>query len=254
MICIWCLQDFDKLSLEHAIPEALACPPYLELNNIACEECNSALGTVDQGLIKQFELITVMYGVPRKKGKPPTIDTWRGMRSIQKPSGPHIYINGSKQVVKADGKNLHPATKASGVTDIWASPESAQVGLSHEFGNDQNFLPALYKIGLSLVGMHFGPEVAANSLYNHVRAFVRSEVGAPALTAGMSAKLLGAPTTGASNPFAREGLTYPLFEIMILGVTFLLDLAPDQPGLQHIRGTDLVQTEALYFFPPKIVA
>ena len=33
MICIWCLNDFPKLSLEHGIPEALGCPVGEALGN-----------------------------------------------------------------------------------------------------------------------------------------------------------------------------------------------------------------------------
>ncbi|PHR02538.1 MAG: hypothetical protein COB31_06315 [Erythrobacter sp.] len=63
VICIWCLNDFPKLSLEHGIPEALGCPPDLELRDTTCAECNNRLGTIDQALLKSFEAISVMYGV-----------------------------------------------------------------------------------------------------------------------------------------------------------------------------------------------
>ena len=154
----------------------------------------------------------------------------------------------------ADGKRLHPASKANGITDIWTKPEKGQLGFSQEFGNDPRFLPALYKIGLSLVAMHFGPEVAAEPTYDHIRSFVFSRNGAPALTAGMSTQIVDVPVSGASNPFTKDNLTYPLFEIMILGFTFLLDLAPDQPGLREIRAAALVMAEPIQFFPSRLAA
>jgi hypothetical protein len=75
MICIWCKQEFAKLSLEHGIPEGLACPPELEMDDVACAGCNNGLSRIDRALIKQFETITVMYGVPRKKGRAPMINS-----------------------------------------------------------------------------------------------------------------------------------------------------------------------------------
>ena len=103
MICIWCLDDFAKLSLEHGIPEALGCPPDLELRDTTCAGCNNRLGTIDQALLKPFEAISVMYGVPRKKGRPPTIDSWRAISSKHQADGPHIFVNGGPGVVDAEG-------------------------------------------------------------------------------------------------------------------------------------------------------
>ena len=128
MICIWCKTDFAELSLEHAIPEGLACPTDLELRDVACTKCNNGLGRVDRALLKQFETVTVMYGVPRKKGKPPMIDSWQAIRGKQRANGPHVYINGGPGVVDVDGAPLHPASKRNGVCDVWVEPESGQLG------------------------------------------------------------------------------------------------------------------------------
>jgi len=42
----------------------LGCPPELELRDTTCADCNNRLGTIDQALLKSFEAISVMYGVP----------------------------------------------------------------------------------------------------------------------------------------------------------------------------------------------
>ena len=82
MICIWCKKDYPKLSLEHAIPDALGCPKGLELTNVACVHCNDRLGKkVDLALVKQFETMTVMYGVRRKNGRKPKIASWSALTS-----------------------------------------------------------------------------------------------------------------------------------------------------------------------------
>ena len=253
MICIWCKKQSEKLSLEHAIPEGLACPPELELHDVACRRCNNALSRVDRALVKQFEILTVLYGVRRKKGRAPTINSWTAVRSAQRPDGPHMMVNGGPGVVEADGRPLYPASKTNGISDVWVTPETGQMGFTQQFGNDRRFLPALYKVGLNLVAKQFGSAEAASAKYDHIRAFVRVEAGAPLLTAAMDANSLYAPVTETSL-ITKPGRDYPMFRVTILGVTFLLDMAPDQPGLRDLRGAATLHGESLYVFPTTLAA
>lgn len=254
MICIWCLNDFPKLSLEHGIPEALGCPPDLKLHDTTCAECNNRLGTIDQALLKSFEAISVMYGVPRKKGRPPTVDSWRSISSKHRTDGPHIFINGGPGVVDAEGKKLYPAAKSNGVTDLWVKPEEGKLGFRMEFGNDPRFLPALYKIGLNLVAKNYGAAAAAGPDYDHIRSFVAGDKAAPPLTAVLATEVIPRAVTHASAPIMKLGQSYPIFQITILGVTLLVDLAPDQPGLRDMRGAATLMGETLYAFPTKRAA
>ncbi len=253
MICIWCRNDFAKLSVEHGIPEGLACPRDLELHDVACTNCNNGLSRVDRALIKQFEALTVMYGVPRKRGRSPTINSWQSIRSSQRADGPHISINGGPTLVEAEGKPLRPASKANGISDVWVKPETGQMGFSQQFGNDPRFLPALYKIGLNLVAKYFGAPEAASDRYDHIRAFVFGHPGAALLTAALDSTTVFAPLTEASM-LTKPGRPYPMFRVTILGVTFLLDMAPDQPSLRDIRGAAMLHGEPLYLFPSVLAA
>ncbi len=133
-------------------------------------------------------------------------------------------------------------------------PEEGKLGFSMEFGNDPRFLPALYKIGLNLVGKYYGAPAAADPAYDHIRAFVTGDKPAPALTAMLIKDVVPQPVNGASGPIVKPGRTYPMFQVTILGVTFVLDLGPDQPGLRDIRGAATLMGEALYVFPTKRAA
>jgi hypothetical protein len=248
MICIWCKEEFAKLSLEHGIPEGLACPEELVMNDVACTACNNGLSRIDRALIKQFEMITVMYGVPRKKGRAPMINSWKAIRGQQRADGPHIHLNAGPGAVEADGQPLYPASKANGISNVWMRPETGQVGFSQQFGDDRRFLPALYKIGLNLVAKQFGPAAAASEKYDHVRAFVRLDPGAPALTAVLDRQVVFAPVTETSL-IGKPGRPYPTFRVTILGVTFVIDMAPDQPTLRDLRGAAMLQGDPLYMFP-----
>src|SRR3569623_273411 len=194
-----------------------------------------------------------MYGVPRKKGMAPTIHSWRGLRSEHRADGPHIYMNAGPGSVDADGGTRHPASKASGITDVWVKPETAEMGFSQQFGNDPRFLPALFKIGLNMVARDFGPVVAAGPAYDHVRAFVLDEPGAPDLTVAMSRPLTPQPMTGATGGQSPDR-PYPVYEVMILGVLFLIALAPDQVSLRDMRGAMMLHGDPLYVFPYRAAA
>jgi hypothetical protein len=248
MICIWCKEDFPKLSLEHGIPEGLACPRELEMRDVACTKCNSDLSRVDRALVKQFESITVMYGVKRKKGRAPTINSWQSIRSEHRSDGPHIFINGGPGIVESGGKPLRPPSKANGISNVWVKPETNQLGYSQQFGNDSRFLPALYKIGLNLVAKQFGPAEAASAKYDHVRSFVRGESDAQPLTAALDRTTISGPVTETAL-ITKTGQTYPAFRVTLLGVSFLIDLAPDQKSLHDIQGASALYGEHLYLFP-----
>ncbi|WP_377513293.1 HNH endonuclease [Octadecabacter sp. R77987] len=249
MICIWCKSDHTTLSKEHAIPEALGCPPQLILDDVACKTCNNSFGKVDHALVKQFEIISVMLGVRRKGKRPPTIDSWSAISSEHCADGPHIYINRGPGDIAANGKKLRPARRSNGIEDAWIKPEDSKMGFSQQFGNDPLFLPSLYKIGLNLVAYNFGAETAASPQYDHVRAFVRSEKGASFLKVAMDAVPTQTATNRVSGPITKNGRAYPMFQVTLLGVTFLLDMAPDQPCLRDLRGAATMMGEKLYVFP-----
>jgi len=245
MVCIWGKNEITRPAEEHAIPESLGCPPDLIRTDIACRSCNNKLGIVDQALLKQFEGFTVMYGIPRKGGRPPTIDGWRAIASEQRADGPHIYINAGPGMIEARGKRLHPAAQSNGIHDVWMDPEAGRLGYKQVFGDDPRFIPALYKIGLNLVAIHFGSEVAARESYDHIRALVLGKGQAPNMSVLMSASTNGA-FTAASGPILKPGRLYPMFQVQILGVWFLLDLDPDQRGLRDIQSASILHSEPLF--------
>ncbi|WP_129146036.1 HNH endonuclease [Bradyrhizobium vignae] len=251
MICIWCRNEFERLSTEHGIPESLGCPKDLVLRNVVCVNCNNALGTVDQALLKQFEVATVVYGVCRKGGRRPTIDGWRAISSKHLETGQHIFINAGPQIVEAEGKRLHPAAKSNGIFDTWIDPEAGRLGFSQEFGNDPRFVRALYKIGLNLVARHYGVTEAADTQYEHIRAFVWGRPDAPKLRAVMDTTQTLGPVTGASNPIVKDGRDFPLFSVAILGLMFLIDMSPQQPGLRDLEAAATLRNESLVFLPPR---
>lgn len=251
MICIWCLNEFERLSIEHGIPESLGCPEDFVLRNVTCVTCNNTLGTVDQALLKQFEVATVVYGVRRKGGRRPTIDNWPSISSKHLATGQHIFINAGPKIVEAEGKHLYPAAKSNGIFDARIEPEAGRLGFSQQFGNDPRFVRALYKIGLNLIARHYGVTEAADARYEHIRAFVRGRPDAPELRAAMDTTQTIGPVTSASNPIKKAGRDFPLFSVTILGLMFLIDMSPQQLGLRDLEAAATVRNELLVFLPPR---
>ena len=48
---------------------------------------------------------------------------------------------------------------------------------------------------------------------------------------------------------AMQDRAYPAFRVTILGVSFILDMAPDQSTLRDLRGAAMLHGEPLYVFP-----
>ena len=123
------------------------------------------------------------------------------------------------------------------------------LGFTQEIGNDPRFLPALFKIGLNLVSLNFGPATAAESAYDHIRCVVKRRPGAPDLLAAMDQVFIPAAVTRASGPIGKAGRQYPLFRITLLGLVFTIDMDPGQRGLEDMRGAATLLDEPLYVFP-----
>jgi hypothetical protein len=230
----------------------LGCPEGLVLNNVACEKCNNELGRhVDRALVKQFEIIAFMAGVPRKKGKPPTSAGWAPLSGKVIDGGPEMIVNGGPGTQQAHGKKLPSANKSNGIYDTWVKKDGRELrmGFTQDFGTDPRFLPALFKIGLNLEAKFSSPQVAAGSDYDHIRSFVRGEPEAPNLTVAVEQNDSKSRGTGNVHRFSKPNKPYPMFQFEILGVFFLVDMAPDQPMLRDLRGAGTLVGQPVYVLP-----
>ena len=162
-----------------------------------------------------------------------------------------IHLNGGPATIEAAGKKLHPAHKSNGITNTWVKADGVRlsIGFTQDFGNDPGFLPAVFKIGLNLVAYFRGPEVAASEEYDHIRAFVWGEPHASSLTVAMDAPEGAKKGTGNPREYTKEGRPYPIFQVEILGIFFLIDMAPDQSMLRDLRGAATLMGQPLYVFP-----
>ncbi|MBB4099379.1 HNH endonuclease [Sphingomonas kyeonggiensis] len=236
--CIWCKRPVRKANVEHILPDSLGCPPDFVLRGCVCMACNNGLGHVDQALLRQFEIIAFMHGVRRKGGRPPVINNWAAIRGHYGATGPEIFINAGPQTVEALGKNLHAASSRNGIhavtnDDSRIVGQESQISFKQEFGREPKLRRAIYKVAFGTLAFHLGAAEALRDAYDPVRAFVRKGQG------DFDVLMMSGGEMGESHYFCQpimpEGCTMPILDIAIFGVSFGLDLDPEQKGLAQMR-------------------
>lgn len=221
-------------SVEHIIPDALGCPDHFILKSCVCKSCNNGLGYIDQALINDFAIVAFMVGIPGKGGKPPSITTWSPVASNYENGEKQLHLNADKQPVIAAGKNLKPATRSTGITNVTFDNKNgqAEVRFTQDFGKSPRFFRALMKVALGAVALYLGPEIAASPQYNAVREFVLTGKGS-------FRALLVSPNDAPGYSLTilppAESCDYEMAAINILGVTLLVDFDPDQKGLACVQ-------------------
>lgn len=231
--CIWCGKQNVIYSIEHILPEALGCPPNFLLKGAVCAECNNGLAYLDQALLKQYELITFFKGVPRKKGKAPTVESWAAMRGRRGPHGPEFMVNAGPGRCDAWGKPLAAANASNGITDakIERFGDVGKVTFSVTFGDDPRFIPSIYKVAVSALAHWHGPAFVLNEKFDPVRRFVLTGKGPfQSILISREEKL----THRFSPPYANKSRTALVMPMEIFGVEFYVDFLPEQVGLRHI--------------------
>ncbi len=234
--CIWCLKPIRKGSEEHVLPDALGCPPQLILPVGVCMACNNGLGHVDQALIRQFEIAAFVKGVRRKKGKPPAINMWAPIKGQYVDGQPEIHLNAGPQTIETLGRQLPAASAANGITkvsfDAPAVGQQATITFTQEMGREPKLARALLKVALGSVAIHWGLEQARDPRFDAVRAFVKK--GAGHFDILMTEGQPGC-AQHVSGPLLREGDVYPVVEITLFGIAFVVDTDPAQAGLAVLR-------------------
>ena len=225
--CIWCSAVTFEPSVEHILPEALGCPPGFVLANDVCQRCNNGFGHLDRAMLRQFELMTFLGNVPRKRGKAPSIDSWGSILGLHTEGGPELYINSGPGSVKAFGRTLKPAqaTKDSENMSFEVTGGLANIKFSQRFGDDPKFIRALYKVAFEVVVYWLGPETANTLHMAAARKFVRKGRGE------FSVMLLGM-ASGSHHyfeaPFRAEDTAHLAVGMRIFGIDFVVDFDPRQ--------------------------
>lgn len=173
--CIWCGSAGAK-SLEHIVPEALGCPDDFMLREGVCAKCNHKNGRLDRALLTPYEIITVMKGIPRKRGKRPTVDGYGTISSNYDENGPAFHINREKYAVQTpSGRKLVGSRADDPIKDLdWQKNPDGTVKISYkqEMRFDQKAVRGLFKIAVESIAFFEGLDAAHHKSLSAVKNFV----------------------------------------------------------------------------------
>lgn len=179
--CIWCKGVGLPSALEHIIPEPLGCPEGFVLSNgEVCRSCNNGLAHLDQAVVEDFDFLSFMAGVPRKKGRPPTIRSRGNVIGTTGPAGREISISMERYSVNAhDGSTLAPFGKSSRNIDATFERDGqmAKTSFSVPFGQNSKFLRGAVKIAFSSLAYFLGSDTALAENFDPIRCYVREGKG-----------------------------------------------------------------------------
>lgn len=212
-------------SLEHILPESLGCPKDFVLKNGVCLRCNNKNSKLDRALLKPFELITVMKGIPRKRGRAPTIDGFSTLSSTHGPSGAEIFFNRERfSVTTPSGKRLGPASAKDEVRKFevkHVNGNQVNVSIQMQLRFGRQAVRGLFKAALESVAYYCGLDSVSGKEFEAVRDFVQRDKGSfqiLMMPGGPFDFHVDVPVSKNGRPFV-VGMT-------ILGVSFICDFDP----------------------------
>lgn len=179
--CIWCKGVGLPSALEHIIPESLGCPEDFVLSNgEVCRRCNNGLAHLDQSVVEDFDFLSYMADVPRKKGRLPTIRSRGNVVGTTGPGGREVSINMERYSVNAhDGSTLGPFGRSPRNIDATFEHDGqmAKTSFSVPFGQNPKFVRGIVKIAFSSLVYFLGTDTALAESFNPIRLYVRENKG-----------------------------------------------------------------------------
>lgn len=122
-----------------------------------------------------------MKGIRRKGGKRPTVDGFATVASGYDENGPAFFFNREKFAVKTPtGKMLAPTSRLDEIEHFEMThlgDGQISVTMRQRLLFDRKAVRGLFKIALETIAYHEGIECAAQSKFDHVRKFVKDDIG-----------------------------------------------------------------------------
>lgn len=225
--CIWC-GGSPANSLEHIVPEALGCPSEFVLRSGVCRECNNKNSKLDRALLTPFEIVTVLKGMPRKRGRRPTVDGYSSIASDYDDNGPAFHINREKYGVRTQSGRMLKGTNADDPIRNFKwerlPDNTANISYEQELRFDRKAVRGLFKIALESIAYFNGLEAARCPDLAQLKHFVMDGGG------NFRALLIADPSPTHESCFAPRYQTndgQQAFGMTLLGVGFMCDFDPN---------------------------
>lgn len=241
--CIWCT-ELRQGTLEHIIPESLGCPKWFVLPDGICQSCNNRNGTLDNALLKPFELLTVMTGTVRKGGRSPTVASHSSFASRTENGRPELFFNREKFSVNPPmNRNLGPTSKNDPIEEFTVKEfenGKVQFALKHRMDFTREAVRALFKIALQTIAYVAGPDIALDDKFDPIRNFVLNDLGNYKALHGLG---------HAETAIKIVGDGTELVSFSILGYWFICDFDPEFRNGRNLDAIGRLQNKQLIVLP-----
>jgi hypothetical protein len=238
MHCLWCKRPTGAHEPEeHIFPHSLGCPDALIFRNgEVCGRCNGRNARLDHALVGDFEVFRFLFGVPNKKGKPPSISTRANAKGRYVDGEPRLIVNMDPTPVSDELGDLAPLrpTDDLRMSIIPHGMAECEMTLSPRgLCQTKTALRALHKVALSLFALQYGMEGAQSARYDAVRRYVLAGDGERTslmflMASGMEYR---------NEPFKSSGAVFPaeVIAFRLVTVGFFIDLSPTQEHLADLK-------------------
>ncbi len=235
--CIWCQGGAGGRHVEHIVPEVLGCPPGFVLPaEVICRSCNNGLGHLDQAVADDFDFVSFLADIPRKKGRLPGITNRGNVYAFKGVNGQEIFFNMDPiSTVATNGSRV--AAYRGSERDIKARFEEeglyARISFQVTFGQAKKFQRGIYKIALSALAYFIGVHELYKPKYDRLRQYVCRGSGTRHFM------VLGDADPGNyfhkfEPPFMSPTGDHA-FEFRLACVRFIVDLSESESYLSSVR-------------------
>lgn len=186
----------------------------------------------------EFEPMVFWNDIPRKKGKAPKIDSFPGLRAEMANGEKSFYLNLEKHPVSPrDGFTVPPRNANDRALEgsIQQVGDMAKVEFSFQIGKHKKFNRALYKVAFTSIAYFLGTSSIEGKEYDHIREYVLHG-GAPRPV------IMFRPDQHKYRhevlpPLKSEVTGFYLVRMMLCGLTFIIDLAPNLDAISELKST-----------------
>lgn len=202
---------------------------------VVCQKCNNGFAHLDRAVIDEFDFQTFMAGVPKKKGRSPSVRSRGNVLATIEPTGATYSFNMDPIPVKAhDGSRLAAYRGLNRDVCARLSEQEVTSSITFEvpFGQNPKFIRGITKIALSSLAYFLGPTIARSTIFTAVRQLVQHGVGKRHILVMFDTG--SAYCNRATPPYISPTGEY-IVTFRIASAEFLVDLSEHEsalPGLQ----------------------
>jgi hypothetical protein len=240
--CLWCASPSSGAPPEHIIPECLGCPPGAVFSRgEVCARCNNRLSRLDSVLCEAFDVPRYVAGQRGKRGAAPAITGRSNIRTVAHRGEYALWTNlDDIDHYAPSGHNLkRPVNDPRSVRGSFQiDGEFARTTLHAQMFYQPEFPRAMHKVAIETIALFGGVGAARVPSLDAAREFTMKGVGPSRIL------LLKEPSNEDPKnyrhhlrpPYTLDSDEGRAVEMVLCGLTFLVDCSPKQAGARRLMG------------------